>query len=137
MPQGQAGNEYILDLNGSAGAFVSVLAKSTVRGLLIKESAINAEGVASTPQGVIDYRIPDDNSVLGFTTIFRATGPEGSLPIALGSAIAQRMYQGEIIGQLGQPIVGNNPPGLTAATTMIQLRSGTAAVTSVLVTEYN
>lgn len=137
MPQGQAGNEYILDLNASTGAFVSVLAKSTVRGLLIKESAITAEGVANTPQGVIDYKIPDDNSANGFTVVFRATGPEGSLPIALGSAIAQRMYQGEIIGQLGQPIVGQPGGGLTTATTMIQLRSGTANATSVLVTEYN
>ena len=51
---GYAGNQYILDINGSGGAFVSVLAKSTVRRLIIKESQITSAGAANVPQGAID-----------------------------------------------------------------------------------
>ncbi len=133
--QGFAGNSYILDINSDAGAFVSILAKSTVRRLEVTESSITAAGAANALQGVLDYEIPNDGSVNGFATIFRAQ--QGDMPIRLGSPIADRMYQGEIIGQLGQPIVGANPPGLTSATTMMKIRSGTATATSVKVTEYN
>jgi hypothetical protein len=57
--------------------------------------------------------------------------------IDLGNPMAGHEYMGEVIGQLGQPIVGIPGGGLTAATTMIQLRSGTGTGTSVMITEYN
>ena len=133
--QGFAGNSYILDINSDAGAFVSILAKSTVRRLEVTESSITAAGAANALQGVLDYLIPNDGSANGFTTIFRSQQEAIKLPD--GADSPSRMYQGEIIGQLGQPIVGANPPGLTTATTMMKIRSGTAAATSVKVTEYN
>ena len=133
---GFAGNSYLLDINADSGAFVNVVAKSTVRRLVIEESQITAEGAPNTPQGVIDYQLPNDGTPDGFTTVFRATQGE-TLPIELGSTVGQRMYQGEVIGQLGQPIVGANPPGLTNATVMIKLRSGSDTATTVQITEYN
>lgn len=140
---GFSGNRYIVDINGSAGAFVSILAKSTVRRLVIDESQLTAAGAANTPQGVIDYRLPNDDTANGFTTVFRSSqGAEGiigaaTLPIVLGSAVGQVGYTGEVIGQLGQHIIGMPGDVIAAATTMIQLRSGSATGTSVLVTEYN
>lgn len=144
-PQGYAGNQYLLDINGDAGNWISVLAKSTVRRLIVEESTITAEGAANTLQGLLQYQIPNDGTTNGFTTIFQAVGAnteatEGQVipaRIELGSKIDQIAGAGETIGQLGQPIVGANPPGLTAATTMIKLRSGTGTGTTVMVTELN
>lgn len=140
---GFAGNKQIIDINGSGGAWVSIMATSTVRRLVVDESQITAEDAANTPQGVIDYRIPNDGTPKGFTTIFRASasdegiiGAEG-LPIVLGNPIGQHEMAGEVIGQLGQPIVGIPTANIAAATTMIQVRSGTATGTSLVVTEYN
>ena len=138
---GFAGNSYILDIPADSGAFLAVVAKSVVRQLLIQESQITAEGAANVPQGVIDYQIPNDGTLNGFTTVFRAVqgagAPQG-LPIQLGSTIEQRGPYGEIIGQPPQPIVGL--PGVNNLTTqipMIKLRSGTATGTSVVITELN
>jgi len=143
--QGFAGNRRIIDINGSGGDFVSILATSTVRRLVVDESQVTSAGVANVPQGVIDYKLPNDGTANGFTTVFRSTeGDEGiigssSLPIVLGNPVAQHEFQGETIGQLAQPIVGLPAAQQAAAssTTMIQLRSGTATGTSVVVTEYN
>jgi len=142
---GFSGNQYLLAINGSAGAFVNVQAKSTVRRLVIEESPIKLDGSANALQGLLQYKLPNDNSNAGFTTIFEAVGgnteaAEGQVIVAkieLGNKPGQIGAWGEVIGQLGQPIVGSNPPGLTTATIMAQLRSGTATATVVLVTEYN
>jgi hypothetical protein len=139
---GFAGNKRIVDINGDAGLFVSILAQSTVRRLVIEESTLTSAGVANTLQGILQYKIPNDNTTLGFTTIFTAVGgqteaAEGTVvppKIELGSIIGQRMEAGEIIGQVGQPYPGGTP---AANTTMVMLRSGTATGTSVIVTEYN
>ena len=142
---GFAGNKRIIDINGSGGAFVSILATSTVRRLVVDESQITSAGAANVPQGVIDYKLPNDGTANGFTTVFRATaadegiiGAEG-LPIVLGNPIGQHEMAGEVIGQLAQPIVGlpAAQQAAAAATTMIQVRSGTATGTSLVVTEYN
>lgn len=142
---GFSGNRYLLAINGSGGAFVSVVAKSTVRRLEIEESSVTVAAAAQTLQGLLQYQLPNDDTAAGFTTIFQAVGgnteaAEGTVvpaKIALGNPVGQMKEGGEIIGQLGQPIVGSNPPGLTTATTMIKLRSGTATATTVMVTEYN
>jgi len=144
---GYAGSQYVLDINGSGGAFVSVLAKSTVRRLIIKESTLTAAGGANTLQGLLQYRVPNDNTANGFTTIFTEAGAndvtaQGNITeaeIVLGGDRTQHLEMGEIIGQLAQPIVGMPAAqqAAQAATTMIQLRSGTATGTSVMVIEYN
>ena len=142
---GYSGNQYILDINANSGAFVNIVAKSTVRRLVVEESSITSAGAANTLQGILQYKVPNDNTANGFTTIFQAVGgnteaAEGTVVVAkfeLGNKVGQIGAWGEIIGQLGQPIIGNNPPGLTTATTMAQVRSGTGTGTSVMVTEYN
>jgi|ERR1700732_3993763 len=139
---GFKGNKRIIDINVTTGAFVSILATSTVRRLVVDESQITSAGAANVAQGVIDYKIPNDGTPNGFTTIFRAVSSyegiigDAHLPIVLGSPIEQVGKAGEIIGQLGQPIVGL-PGGPLPATTMIMVRSGTGTATSVEVTEYN
>ncbi len=147
MLPGYAGNQYILDLNGDAGAFISVLAKSTVRRLIVTESPLTSTGGANTLQGLLEYKIPNDDTPQGFTTIFMQAGAndltsQGSVGLAqivLGGDRTQHEPMGEIIGQLAQPIVGMPAAqqAAAAATTMIQLRSGTATGTSVQIVEYN
>ena len=144
---GYAGSQYILDINGSGGAFVSIVAKSTVRRLIVRESTLTAAGVANTLQGLLQYKVPNDNTANGFTTIFSEAGAntlttQGNVveaEIVIGGDRTQHLEMGEIIGQLPQPIVGMPAAqqAAQAATTMIQLRSGTATGTSVTVTEYN
>jgi hypothetical protein len=112
---------------------------------VVEESSITVAGGANTLQGILQYKVPNDNTLNGFATIFQAVGgnteaAEGTVVVAkfeLGNKVGQIGAWGEIIGQLGQPIIGNNPPGLTNATVMAQVRSGTGTGTSVMVTEYN
>lgn len=138
---GFGGNKRIVDINASSGVFIPVLAQSTVRRLVIKESPLTSAGVANTLIGLLQYKIPNDLTVNGFNTIFEAAGANvlttqgnpQTATIDLGNPVSQRGMEGEIIGQVGQPIVGLPA---TAATTMVMLRSGGAA-TSVEITEYN
>jgi hypothetical protein len=138
---GFQGNRYILDINATAGAWVNILAKSSVRRLVIDESQVTAAGVANVPQGAIDYRLPNDDTPNGFTTVFRAVASfegiigDAHLPIVLGSPLGTDGKDGVIIGQLGQPLLGI--VGTLPATTMIQVRSASATATSLVVTEYN
>jgi hypothetical protein len=144
---GYAGSQYILNINGSGGAFVPIIAKSTVRRLIVRESTITSAGVANTLQGLLQYKVPNDNTANGFTTIFSEAGAntiaaQGNVveaEITLGGDRTQHMEMGEIIGQLAQPIVGlpAAQQAAAAATTMMQIRSGTATGTSVTVIEYN
>jgi len=140
MPQGFAGVKRIVDLNANTGAFIAILATTTSRRVIIDESQITAEGAANPPQGVIDYEIPNDGSTLGFTTVFRAVAGNGdiigcgNLPIVIGNPMAGHEALGELVGQVGQPIIG---VGTQAATTIIKLRSGSATATSVVITEFN
>ena len=144
---GYAGSQYIVDINGSGGAFVPIIAKSTVRRLIVRESTITSAGVANTLQGLLQYKVPNDNTPNWFTTIFSEAGAntltaQGNVveaEIVLGGDRTQHLEMGEIIGQLAQPIVGMpaTQQAAQAATTMIQLRSGTATGTSVTVIEYN
>ena len=147
MPQGFGGSEYILDINGSGGAFTPVIAKSTVRRLIIDESTVTSNGAANTLQGILQYKIPNDNTANGFTTIFQEVGAntqaaQGNVEVAeiiIGSDRTKHEPMGEIIGQLPQPIVGlpAAQQAAMAATTMVQLRSGTATGTSVRIIEFN
>src|SRR5271157_1120169 len=143
MPQGFAGVRRIVDIPANTAPFLSILATTTSRRVVIDESQITSTGATNTPQGVIDYQLPNDGSANGFSTTFRITeGDEGiigsaSLPIVLGNPIAGHAEKGEIVGQVGQYIVGMPGGQPLPATTLIKLRSGTATGTSVVVTEYN
>lgn len=138
---GFAGNKYIVDINGSGGAFTTILARSPVTRLVIDESQITAEGAANPTQGVIDYLIPNDGTTNGFTTVFRVTDGtsdvigSADLPIVLGNPIRQHAEGGELLGNGPNVVVGII--GGTPATPLIQLRSGSVTGTSVVVTEYN
>jgi hypothetical protein len=143
---GYPGNQRIVDLNSDAGAFISILAVGTCRRLKIEESTITAEGAANTLQGLLQYKLPNDGTPNGFTTIFQAIGANGvsdeGIIVPAGielpdKGMANEKY-GAVIGQAAQPIVGL--PGASNLTTqipMIELRSGTGTGTSVMVTEYN
>jgi hypothetical protein len=138
---GFSGNRYLLAINGSAGAFVTVLAKSPLRRLEIEESPITTAGSAQTLQGLLDYQLPNDDTTSGFTTIFRAVGAntettEGQVipaRIELGSPNTN-LTQGELLGNGPNTIAGI---GATPATPLINLRSGTTTATTVVITEYN
>ena len=144
-PQGFQGNSYLLDINADSGVFISVSAKSTVRRLIVEESTITAGGDSNTLQGIIQYEIPNDDTASGFTTIFQAVGAndetsQGEIIPAkfeLGSEISQIGGLGEVIGQLGQPILGVVSAEIAAATVMVKLRSGTGTGTTVKITELN
>jgi hypothetical protein len=137
---GFAGQKRIIDVNANSGAFVKVLATTTSRRVVIDESPITSAGAANTLQNALQYQIPNDGTTNGFTTIFQtdnsAEGIIGAtgLPIVLGNPMAGHEALGEIIGQVGQPIVG---AGTQAATQLINVRSGTSTATSIVVVEYN
>jgi hypothetical protein len=144
---GYAGSQYIVDINASTGAFINIVANSTVRRLFVAESPLTSTGAANTLVGLLQYKVPNDGTTNGFTTVFEAVGANtlttqgNPLPaeIIIGSDRSQHMPMGEIIGQLAQPIVGlpAAQQAAAAATTMMQIRSGTANGTSVTVIEYN
>lgn len=139
---GFSGNRYLLDINGDGGAFVAVLAKSPLRRLVVRESTVTAEGAANTLQGLIQYRIPNDGTAAGFTTVFQEAGANDTTSqgevkaaqIELGSPNSAVGPWGELIGNGPNVICGIGP---TPATHLIDLRSGTATGTTVEITEYN
>jgi hypothetical protein len=143
---GYAGSQYIVDINANSGAFINIVAESTVRRLIVMESPLTSTGGANTLVGLLQYKVPNDGTTNGFTTAFEAVGANtlttqgNPLPaeIIIGSDRSQHMPMGEIIGQLAQPIVGMpaTQQAAQAATTILQIRSGGAA-TSVQVTGYN
>ena len=139
---GFSGNQRIVDINADTGAFVSILAQSTVTKLIIEESPLTSTGSANTLQGSLQYKIPNDNTTNGFTTIFEALGANTDTTVAdvqpariVLEGVPNRFGQPQIIGQVGQQVIGVT--GLNAATTMIELRSGTGTGTSVVVRELN
>jgi len=139
---GFSGNRYLLDINADSGAFVAVLAKSPLRRLVVRESTIKADGSANTLQGLIQYRIPNDDTDAGFTTVFQAAGGNdttaqgdvNAAEITLGSPNTAFGPWGELLGNGPNVIVGI---GETPATHLIDLRSGTATGTTVEITEFN
>lgn len=139
---GFSGNRYLLDINANTGAFVQVLAKSPLRRLVVKESTIKEDGSANTLQGILQYRIPNDDTEAGFTTIFQEAGANdttsqgdvNAAEITLGSPNTAFGPWGELLGNGPNVIVGIGP---TPATHLMDLRSGTATGTTVEITEYN
>jgi|SRR5579859_2896340 len=143
MPQGYAGNQRIVDIPANGGAFLPILAQSPCRRVVIEESPISSAGVTNPLQGNLKYRLPNDGTANGFTTVFEVYGAVDAavstasqvIParIELGNPIAQHEAFGELLGNGPGYVAGI---GTTPATTLIQIKSGGSA-TSVVVTEYN
>lgn len=139
---GFSGNQRIVDINADSGAFVEILATSPVRRLVIEESPVKADGTANTLQGALQYRLPNDGTADGFTTVFEKLGANNTATqgeispakIELGNPVGQRGAFGELLGNGPGQVVGI---GATPATRLIDLRSGTATATSVVIAEYN
>jgi hypothetical protein len=104
----------LYDVNGSAGAWVSIPSTMPARRVEVMEDESDA------PEG-LQFKTPDDN----FTSI--KTVGAGTEPIILGNTVAHGNNKGAL---LGLPTQVNR-----AADTYIQLLSKTATATKVRVTE--
>lgn len=136
------GTRQIIDIPGSGGAFLAILATGPVRKVTVQESVTTAAGVANPLQGQLDYLIPNDNTAAGFTQKLSAIGAndetsQGEIVPAefdLGDDFGDHGPLGSMIGHGPQTLGMGLPP--TAATTLCKVRSGTATATSILVTQY-
>lgn len=135
MP-GFMGNKRIIDINGSGGAFVPVLATRTCRRVEVRESPVTSAGAANTLQQSLQYKLPND----AFTQVFGSV--PGMYEIAPGVAafviadeVANQHNQGGAVGAGAQPLIGLGENAVPAIT-LFQVRSGTATGTSVEVTEF-
>lgn len=124
----------IININGTGGDYVAIAATMAIRRMVIRESLVKEDGSAATPQG-LTYRVRDDNTAAGFTTVFAvpAVVTDPVLPpIELGS-LPTNSAQGDVIGSGPQPTLGGSLDG----THMADVRSATATATAVEVEEYS
>lgn len=109
-------------LNGSAGAYVAIVATIPARRVeIVEDGAAAAQGIA--------YQLPDDN----FTATYNVLA--AFEPIVFGSEVAKGIGAGKILGWPTQ----KDPLGNTLAntpTTYCQARSFSATATTVIVREY-
>lgn len=132
MPGGFNGTQQIIDLPASTAAFIAILATGPVRKLEVEESPLTSAGAANTLVGLIEYKIPNDGSAGGFTTVFEAIGAndetsEGQIvPAAfeLSDSAGFHGPLGSILGNGSSFLIG---VGATPATTLCMIRSGGAA----------
>lgn len=125
------GKQRIIDVPGSGSAYLAVLASGPVRRLRFLESTKKANGTANTPQG-LTYQLPNDGSANGFTTVFDLpVNDVKELPDGISPSM--RGEKGEIIGNGPGVLIG---VGVTAATTLFNVRSQTATGTSIILEEY-
>lgn len=109
----------LVAVNGSGGAFVSILASIPCRRMeIIEDDSVTAQG--------LDYQLPNDN----FATTFDVTAAHE--PIVLGNVVAAGHGAGPVLGYPAQRTAGES----IAADTVIKLRSKTVTATTVRVTEY-
>jgi hypothetical protein len=116
----------LIDVNGSGGAFVAVLATQPTRRVEIIEDFSANGGVG---QGLA-YQF-DDGETPSFTTVYEIA-PQTE-PIILGAPIPQQHGYGLIIGHGPDASGGYSIP----ATLLINLRSASATGTVVRVTEFD
>jgi hypothetical protein len=114
----------LINLNGSAGAFVPVSATQVTRRVEVIEDG-SANG--GTGQGM-QYQF-DDGSTTPFTTTY--TIEPQSEPIILGTPIPQGHGYGMVIGKPAESSGGYS----MVATLLINLKSASANTTIVRVTE--
>jgi hypothetical protein len=140
-PGGPNTNIRLIDINGDAGAFVSILATGPTRGWRIIESILSAEAAASTPQG-FTILIPNDGSAApGFNTLFarpaaNVADEPGEFPFFENwNRISAHGPDGDVFAG-----PGNASPGLgitaTTPTVLCKIRSLTATVTTIEIVEY-
>lgn len=129
MPKqsGFNGREYIVDINGSGGAYTPILAPGPTRYVKAIESVLTAAGAANVPQG-ITYLLPNDATTLGFGQ---------ALPLTVNNVLEIGDYAGTARSDQGS-LLGNGPGvligiGATPATTLFMARSATVTPTSLLI----
>jgi len=128
------GKQRIVDLNGSAGAYVALLATILLRRVVVQESLLTSTGAANTPQG-LTYTLPGSTQTfqLPVPTTTQEPGEFPKIEIPDREDMSFHQAYGNVIGN------GPDTPGAgvapTLATTLMTLRSATATATSVLVTE--
>jgi hypothetical protein len=133
----------LIDINGSAGALVTVLATGPTRGWHVRESIIKkADGSAVVPQG-FTILVPNDGSDLttGFAETFArsaaapATEP-GDFPFFENfNWASEHGANGDVFGGAANATPGSGIDA-TTATVLFKIRSLTATATTVEVTEY-
>jgi hypothetical protein len=116
----------LYNINGSAGAFVSIPATQITRRVEIIEDGSANAGVA---QG-LQYQF-DDGQTPPYTTVYAITGPEE--PLILGDPVPQGKGYGPVIGKPAQ----NSGGYAEAATVLCKLKSLSATATVVRVTEFD
>ncbi|HUD21849.1 MAG TPA: hypothetical protein VMQ60_03310 [Acidobacteriaceae bacterium] len=113
----------LINLNGSAGAFVAVSATQVTRRFdIIEDGSVTAQG--------IQMQFADGNTP-PFTTIRTVLPP--AQPVTLGTPIPWGHGYGLVIGTPPD----NSGGYAIAATLLCNLRSATATATTVAVTEYD
>jgi len=122
---------YIVDLNGSAGAFVNINANAPIRRFKIRESLLTAEGVANTPQG-LQYTLYGGTVTLAKPAPSTTNEPSEFPTIEFPDPDDMSFHaeQGYIIG------MGPDSPGVGVAPTLVgtllaSVKSLTATATSV------
>lgn len=132
----------LIDINGDAGAFITVYATGPVRAWRVQESIIKlADGSAVTPQGFV-IQIPNDGTAApGFNTSFaRPAASEANEPgefpyFENWNHISEHGPVGEVFANVGNPTAGSGI-GATNAIALFNIRSLTATATTIEIVEY-
>lgn len=127
------GTQQVIDINGSGGAFVSILATGPLRRFKIYESLLKADGTTvNAPQG-LTYTLFDGTQVFELpkadVTVQNQPFPTLSIPDVDDAEF--HGWQGNVLGN------GPDTPGAgvapTLATVLAKIRSLSATGTSVIV----
>ncbi|MGA8727379.1 MAG: hypothetical protein WB608_01405 [Terracidiphilus sp.] len=132
----------LIDINGDAGALISIIATGPCRGWRITESIIKlSDGSAVTPQG-FTIQIPNDGTAApGFNTTFaRPAASEANEPgefpyFENWNHISEHGPVGEVFANVGNANPGSGI-GATAAIELCRIRSLTATATTIEIVEY-
>lgn len=133
------GTKQIINVPANTAAFIPIVATGPLRFLEIIESVLTATGTANVPQG-LDYKVGNDQTVAGFTTLFATVAPTAALAdakpamIVLGDPMAKSSRHGTMLGN-GQDDMGAGA-GSRPATVLLMIRSATGTGTAVEVNQY-
>ena len=132
----------LIDINGDAGAIISVLATGPTKGWSVKESIIKkSDGSAVVPQG-FTIQVPNDSTDLttGFTETFAV--PQALPAVNPRFPYFENFQWAADHGNNGTGFAGAGNPdtaslaGPTTATVLFKVRSLTATATTIELTEY-
>ncbi|MGP8225504.1 MAG: hypothetical protein ACLQGT_05050 [Terracidiphilus sp.] len=132
----------LIDINGDAGAYVTINATGPTRAWRIQESIVKgADGSAVTPQG-FTVLIPNDGTAApGFNQVFARPAAliadePGEFPYFENwNHVAEHGPVGEVMGGPGNANSGSGI-GATTATPLCKVRSLTATPTTIEIVEY-